>query len=153
MTVITSHPQPSPWTASVNSSVFWIIWTVVVLWCELVSADSLSTTLTTTPHLECTCCHLLNHWLLMLHPNEHVQELYLRGKGHQRHTIRPLYATCTTWTSDLRPGTLIDVAAATPEETETPSRSLRFLGNRLERLWNCVQPTAPLPCQSLGSFY
>ena len=32
MTVIASHlahPQPSPWTASVNSSVFWIIWMVV----------------------------------------------------------------------------------------------------------------------------
>ena len=61
-------------------------------------------------------------------------------KGLQRHTIRPLYLTCTTWTADLRPGTLIDVAAATPEETEeteTPSRSLRVLGNRLERLWNC----------------
>ena len=73
-------------------------------------------------------------------------------KGLQRHTIRPLYLTCTTWTADLRPGTLIDVAAATPEETETPSRSLRVLGTRLERLWNCVQPTAPLLCQSLGSF-
>ena len=33
-----------------------------------------------------------------------------------------------------------DVAAATPEETETPSRSLRVLGVRLERLRNCVQP-------------
>ena len=75
-----------------------------------------------------------------------------RRKGHQRLTIRPLYAICTTWTADLRPGTLTDVAAATPEETETPSRSWRVLGNRLERLWNCVQPTAPLPCQSLGSF-
>ena len=87
--------------------------------------------------------------------NEHVgnldllQELFLRGKGHQRRTIGPLYATCTTWTADLRPWTLIDVAAATPEETETPSRSLCVL---LGRLWNCVQPMARQPCQSLGSF-
>ena len=107
---------------------------VVTLWCEMVSADrGLSTTLSTAPHLGCTY-DLLNHGLLVLRPL-------------QRHTIRPLL-TCTTWTADLRPGTLIDVAAATPEKAVTPSRSLRVLGDRLERLWNC---TASLPCQSLGS--
>ena len=136
MTVIAlhlAHPQPSPWTASVNSSVFWIIWMVVALWCELVSADRDSTTLSTTPQLGCTCSHLLNERLLMLHPNEHVgnldllQELFLQGKEHQRHTIRPLYSgrrtfdhgslmsplrllrrqthhlvLCASWESDLR---------------------------------------------------
>ena len=129
-----------------NSPVFWIIWMVVALWCGTgLYRLRLSTTLSTTPHLGCTCCHLLNHRPLMLHPNEHVgnldllQELSLREKGPQRHTIRPLYLICTTWTADLRPQTLIDVAAATPEETETPSRSLRVLETDY-----CVQPTAPL---------
>ena len=92
----------------------------------------------------------------MLHPNEQVGnldlllELFLRGKEHQRHTIRPRYLICTTWTADLRPGTLTDVAAAIPEETGTPSRSLRVLRNRLERLWNCVQPTSSATMSEFG---
>ena len=62
-----------------------------------------------TPHLGCTCCHLMNHRLLMLHPNEHVENL-----GLLQESIKPLHAICTTWTTDLRPKTLIGVATTTP---------------------------------------
>ena len=91
-------------------------------------------------HLGCTCyhLHLLNHQLLVLHPNEHVgnldllqelQELFLRilhdpwtvctarreraSTSHDQTALRDLHDL------DCEPSTRVDVAAATPEETAT----------------------------------
>ena len=71
-----------------------------------------------------------------------------RGKGHQRHTIRPLCATCTTWTADLRPRSLM-----------SPLRLLRRLRHTISffarpenQTWETAElcsTNAPLPCQSL----
>ena len=135
-----------------NSSVFWIICRVVVCLCivffrMLLSRGNwslqteTSTTLSMILHLVYTCyhLHLLNHRLLVLHPNEHVgnldllqelQELFLRilhdswtvctarreraSTSHDQTALRDLHDL------DGGPSTRVsDVASATPEEIKT----------------------------------
>ena len=116
-------------------------------------------------HLVYTCCHLLSHQLLVLHPNEHVsnldllKELYTRiiqdswtvcsarreraSTSHDQTALRKLHDL------DGGPSTRIsDVAAATPEETETHHLILCASWESDLRDCGTVFNLAPLPRQS-----